>query len=277
MRLRVFIGLVLVTLAGCWAARGQQIIGFPVRPLSSAADVVTTPPTNNLYFWYQVDKNPYSDGAQLTVSGTQLTNSSLASAYALNSGGGGTQFPLYSNNVINGKSAIFWTNTPSTIFAGDTLGPTTITGWTLVIVFKVPTPNVTYQSTVPVWSFSANDRGLYYNILSAGTGQPQYWLYCGSTQALITSSNDWQIVSTRFQYSVGSPEIRDNASTVTGSTASIANETVRNPRLSGVGSFGVAGPDGCAEVLFYTNRLSDADLILARRYLTNKYAIVATP
>lgn len=272
---RVITLLSIFTLS--WQALSQTVIvGQPIRALEAASSVVTEPPTNTLYFWFQADAKPLSDGAVMGSGGNTITNSSLKSSKGLIVFANGTQPPYYSNNVLNSKSAIFWTNAPTSLTDSDP-GPTTITGWTMVIVFKVPTPNTTYFSTVPVWSFSNNDRGLYYNILSSGNGLPQYWLYVGSTQALITSSNDWQIVSTRFEYASGVPEIRDNASTVIGATATIANETVRVPVLSGVGAFSEAGPDGFAELLFYTNRLSDDDLILARRYLTNKYAIVATP
>jgi hypothetical protein len=41
MRVKVFIGLVFLLLAGCWVANGQTIIGRPLKPLSSSF----TPPT----------------------------------------------------------------------------------------------------------------------------------------------------------------------------------------------------------------------------------------
>lgn len=259
-----------------WQALSQTVIvGQPIRALEAASSVVTEPPTNTLWFWYKVDENPNTDGAVMGTGANIITNSAtLGGNQALRIFASGTTPPLYSNNIVNAKSAVVYpTNSYTQLIDADP-GPTTIDGWTFIVVHQVTTPNTTFSSTVPLWQFNTLSSGVYYNILSGGNGLPEYWLYAndaGTAQALVTSSNDWQIISTRYNYASGVPEIRDNASTVVGATGARPNETVRNPRFGGVRT------NGMAEILFYTNRLSDADLILARRYLTNKYAIAATP
>jgi hypothetical protein len=80
MRVKVFIGLVFLLLAGCWVANGQTIIGRPIKPLNSGE--VTPESISGLYYYWRytdIDTN----NAVVTnwidrIQGAWLTNAATS-------------------------------------------------------------------------------------------------------------------------------------------------------------------------------------------------------
>jgi hypothetical protein len=169
MRVKVFIGLVLLLLAGCWVARGQTIIGRPIKPLNSADCVLT----------FSEDFETPVTGYEESGWGSVATGSSLVD-------------PAYTGVVLQGAQSFRYVKAAaSTAYATN--------GWTCItnevwIYFRMRPIDIDESATRTIFSLRTNTVD-WLNLRVTTTGELQGQLAAGTitTVATISESTTYHV------------------------------------------------------------------------------------
>lgn len=242
----------------CISTDAQQIIGRPWLPLSSFT------PDSSVVGWYIADDQPYTGGQ----TNFPVIDSSGHSLHLSTSGNSPADSPIYSVNGPASHSVMNF-NAVNAVYT-NLAASAMIDGCTIVGCVNTLT-NFSHPSGITVFFLRSTDSKM--SIWVKTSGSNVIWRATGSTTtALVTNTlGNYQILSMRWSASDGIPSISDNDTTTVGSAGTTGNLLWNTIQFQG------GATNQVAEILFFTNKISDVKLTETRNYLANKYGISIAP